>query len=140
MEYSEELLHKYDLYEFKNKYPSQLSGGMRQRVALIRTLTIKPDILLLDEAFSALDYQTRLSVQTDISSILKSENKTAILVTHDISEAIAMSNKIIILKKRPGEIKKVLNLNFNKNETPIQRRNNSLFNVYFKTLWEELNE
>lgn len=87
-EYVEKLLKKYGLYEFKEKYPAQLSGGMRQRVALIRTLAIRPKILLLDEAFSALDYQTRLMVTEDIFKILKAENITALMVTHDISEGI----------------------------------------------------
>lgn len=90
-EYVEKLLKKYGLYEFKDKYPRQLSGGMRQRVALIRTLAIRPKILLLDEAFSALDYQTRLMVTEDIYKILKNENITALMVTHDISEGIFQS-------------------------------------------------
>ena len=102
--YAIELLKKYGLYEFKDKYPNQLSGGMRQRVALIRTLAIKPKILLLDEAFSALDYQTRLMVTEDIYKILKNEGITALMVTHDISEAIAMSDKIIVLTHRPAKI------------------------------------
>ena len=105
--YAIELLKKYGLYEFKDKYPNQLSGGMRQRVALIRTLAIKPKILLLDEAFSALDYQTRLMVTEDIYKILKNEGITALMVTHDISEAIAMSDKIIVLTHRPAKIKAV---------------------------------
>ena len=111
---------------------------MRQRVSLIRTLALNPKILLLDEPFSALDYQTRLAVQNDIHSIIKSENKTAILVTHDISEAISMSDKIIILTKRPGTIKKIIALEFEKSSTPLERRENPIFNSYFKTLWEEL--
>lgn len=84
--YVEDLLKKYNLYEFRNKYPSELSGGMRQRVALIRTLAIKPKILLLDEAFSALDYQTRIMVTNDIYNILRKEKITTLMVTHDISE------------------------------------------------------
>lgn len=103
--YAIELLKKYGLYEFKDKYPNQLSGGMRQRVALIRTLAIKPKILLLDEAFSALDYQTRLMVTEDIYKILKNEGITALMVTHDISEAIAMSDKIIVLTHRTSKNK-----------------------------------
>ena len=103
-----ELLKKYGLYEFKDKYPNQLSGGMRQRVALIRTLAIKPKILLLDEAFSALDYQTRLMVTEDIYKILKNEGITALMVTHDISEAIAMSDKIVVLTHRPAKIKAII--------------------------------
>ena len=133
-----ELLNKYELSGFEKSRPSELSGGMRQRVSLIRTLALNPKLLLLDEPFSALDYQTRLSVQTDIHSIIKSENKTAILVTHDISEAISMSDKIIVLTKRPGTIKRIVELNFPKNLTPLERRNNLEFNNYFKILWEEL--
>lgn len=102
-----ELLKKYGLYEFKDKYPNQLSGGMRQRAALIRTLAIKPKILLLDEAFSALDYQTRIMVTNDIFQILKNENITAIIVTHDISEAISMSDRIVVLTKRPATVKNI---------------------------------
>ena len=133
-----ELISKYGLAGFEKSRPNELSGGMRQRVSLIRTLAINPKLLLLDEPFSALDYQTRLSVQNDIHSIIKSENKTAILVTHDISEAIVMSNKIIVLTKRPGTIKTIINLDFNPNLSPLEKRNEPLFNKYFKTLWEEL--
>ena len=132
------LLNKYELSGFEKARPSELSGGMRQRVSLIRTLALNPKLLLLDEPFSALDYQTRLAVQTDIHSIIKSEHKTAILVTHDISEAISMSDKIIVLTKRPGKIKKIIPLNFPDSQTPLERRNNILFNEYFKILWEEL--
>ena len=132
------LIEKYGLSGFEKSKPTELSGGMRQRVSLIRTLALNPKILLLDEPFSALDYQTRLSVQNDIHSIIKSENKTAILVTHDISEAISMSDKIIVLTKRPGTIKKIIPLDFAKTLTPLERRENPIFNEYFKTLWEEL--
>ena len=133
-----ELLNKYGLSGFEKAKPSELSGGMRQRVSLIRTLALNPKVLLLDEPFSALDYQTRLAVQNDIHSIIKSENKTAILVTHDISEAVSMSDKIIILTKRPGCVKRILELQFDKNLSPMQRRDCYLFNEYFKILWEEL--
>lgn len=136
--YALDLLHKYGLADFKTHYPSELSGGMRQRVSLIRTLASAPQILLLDEPFSALDYQTRLLVQDDISYILKSEKKTAILVTHDISEAIAMASKIIILTQRPGTIKKIINLEFDPKLTPFQRRKEPIFNTYFNQVWEEL--
>lgn len=132
------LIEKYGLNGFEKSKPSELSGGMRQRVSLIRTLALNPKILLLDEPFSALDYQTRLSVQNDIHKIIKSEKKTAVLVTHDISEAIAMSDKIIILTKRPGTIKRIMTLDFDKNLSPIERRNNPIFNKYFSELWEEL--
>lgn len=101
----ERLLKTYGLWDFRNMYPKELSGGMRQRVALIRTLSVDPDILFLDEPFSALDYQTRLMVNDDVYRIIKNENKTALLVTHDISEAIAMSDKIAVISKRPSTIK-----------------------------------
>lgn len=133
-----ELLSKYGLIDFEKSKPAELSGGMRQRVSLIRTLALNPKLLLLDEPFSALDYQTRLAVQNDIYSILKSEKKTAILVTHDISEAISMSDKIIVLTKRPGTIKTIINLDFDKTLSPLERRETIVFNEYFKTLWEEL--
>lgn len=137
-EYAKKLLKKYGLNDFINHYPSELSGGMRQRVALIRTLTLRPKLLLLDEPFSALDYQTRLSVQNDVHSIIKNENKTAILVTHDIGEAIALSNRIIILSSRPGSVKEIINLNFDPSLTPFERRNNNQFNTYFKEIWDQL--
>ena len=110
--YAINLLKKYGLYEFKDKYPTQLSGGMRQRVALIRTLAIRPNILLLDEAFSALDYQTRLMVTEDIYKILKQENITAVMVTHDISEAISMSDRVIVLSQRPATVKSIYEIDF----------------------------
>ena len=139
IEYVEELLRKYNLYDFKDKYPSELSGGMRQRVALIRTLAVKPKVLLLDEAFSALDYQTRIMVTNDIYSILKKEKVTTIMVTHDISEAISMSDRIIVLSKRPGTIKNIHNIDFEiENRTPLNCRENSKFSVYFNSLWKEL--
>lgn len=133
-----ELLQKYELSGFEKAKPSELSGGMRQRVSLIRTLALNPKLLLLDEPFSALDYQTRLAVQNDIHSIIKSEHKTAILVTHDISEAISMSDKIIVLTKRPGTVKEIINLDFPKDSTPLARRSDIKFNNYFKQLWEAL--
>ena len=137
--YAESLLKKYDLYEFKNKYPSELSGGMRQRVALIRTLATKPKILLLDEAFSALDYQTRIMVTHDIYDILRKENITALMVTHDISEAISMSDRVIVLTKRPGTIKNIHEIKFNlENRNPINCREQTEFTGYFNTLWKEL--
>ena len=138
-EYVENLLKKYNLYDFKDKYPSELSGGMRQRVALIRTLAVKPKILLLDEAFSALDYQTRIMVTNDIYNILRKENITALIVTHDISEAISMSDRVLVLSKRPGTIKDIHKIDFEiENRTPINCRENPKFSQYFNTLWEEL--
>lgn len=139
IKYTKELLKKYNLYDFKDKYPSELSGGMRQRAALIRTLAIKPKILLLDEAFSALDYQTRIMVTNDIYAILKKENITVIMVTHDISEAISMSDRIIVLSKRPGRVKSIHKIEFETiNKTPLDTRENPKFSSYFNTLWKEL--
>ncbi len=132
------LVSKYGLSGFEKAKPGELSGGMRQRVSLIRTLALNPKILLLDEPFSALDYQTRLAVQNDIYSIIRSEKKTAILVTHDISEAVVMSDRVIVLTKRPGEIKNIISLDFDKSLSPLEKRDSPLFNKYFRTLWEEL--
>ena len=139
LKHVEDLLKKYNLYDFKNKYPSELSGGMRQRVALIRTLAIKPKILLLDEAFSALDYQTRIMVTNDIYKILKKEKITALIVTHDISEAISMSDRVLVLSKRPGTIKDIHKIDFEiDNRTPLNCRESPKFSKYFNTLWKEL--
>ena len=135
-----EYLKKYNLYEFKDKYPSQLSGGMRQRAALIRTLATSPEILLLDEAFSALDYQTRLSVTDDVYKIIKQEGKTTIMVTHDIPESISMSDKVIVLSKRPAIIKKVYDIDFQMDgRTPLNCRENPKFSKFFDCIWRELN-
>ena len=134
-----DLLKKYGLYEFKDKYPTQLSGGMRQRAALIRTLAIKPNILLLDEAFSALDYQTRIMVTNDIFQILKNENITAVIVTHDISEAISMSDRVVVLSKRPATVKSIYDIEFEMdNRNPINCRESPKFSKYFDTIWKEL--
>ena len=138
-QYVKDLLKKYNLYEFKDKYPSQLSGGMRQRVALIRTLAIRPEILLLDEAFSALDYQTRIMVTKDIYKILKNENITTVMVTHDISEAISMSDRIVVLTKRPATVKKIEKIEFEmENRNPMNCRKSPKFSKYFDSLWKEL--
>lgn len=137
IEYVNNLLQKYNLWDFRNVYPRQLSGGMRQRVALIRTLALHPSLLLLDEAFSALDYQTRLDVCDDVYKIIKSEGLTAILVTHDISEAISMSDKILILSKRPAIVKKELLLDIN-GTTPFEKRESIEAKKYFDLIWREL--
>jgi NitT/TauT family transport system ATP-binding protein len=133
-----ELLTRYGLGEFVQKTPSQLSGGMRQRCALIRTLATDPRILLLDEPFSALDYQTRLSVSADIYAIIRQEHKTALLVTHDISESISLSDRIFVLSKRPGSVKAIHSLEDLKEISPMQRRDHPSFRKYFNTIWKEL--
>ena len=132
--YVDSLLQAYGLWEFKEKRPSQLSGGMRQRAALIRTLASKPELLLLDEAFSALDYQTRLVVADDVCKILRKEQKTAVIVTHDISEGISMADRLIVLSKRPGYVKRDIKLTFEKAE----RRDDPAFREYFNMIWKEL--
>lgn len=140
----ENLLKMYGLAPFKSAKPSQLSGGMRQRAALIRTLALEPDLLLLDEPFSALDYQTRLEVSDDIGNIIKSQQKTALLVTHDISEAIAMGDQVIILSNRPACIKRIINIeisSLSKDElTPFNKRQTPEFNDYFNEIWEEMSQ
>lgn len=135
------LLEQYGLADFANAKPSELSGGMRQRAALIRTLILEPDLLLLDEPFSALDYQTRLTVADDIGQIIRNEKRSAILVTHDLSEAISLGDKVIVLSKRPASIKKVIPLSFSlEKDTPLKRRNAPEFKNYFNMVWKELNE
>lgn len=135
------LLEEYALGDFNNHHPSELSGGMRQRVALFRTLVMDPEILLLDEPFSALDYQTRLNVSEDILKIIKEQNKTAVMVTHDISEAIAMSERVVVLSKRPARLKKILEVKFPENcKSPFMRREDINFRVYFNEVWKELND
>lgn len=134
------LLKQYGLEQFANAKPSELSGGMRQRVALIRTLILEPDLLLLDEPFSALDYQTRLAVGDDIGQIIRHEKRTAILVTHDLAEAISLGDKVLVLTERPGSVKTIIPIHFpaDKN-TPLLRRNTPEFNEYFHAIWKELN-
>ncbi len=131
------LLERYGLGGFKNFYPRQLSGGMRQRAALIRTLAVSPDILLLDEPFSALDYQTRLTVSDEIAEIIKKEGKTALLVTHDISEAISMADRIIVLSARPASLKRIYEIDL-PGLSPLERRKSPLFPQYFNEIWKEL--
>lgn len=133
------LLKAYGLDAFEGSRPSELSGGMRQRAALIRTLALEPDLLLLDEPFSALDYQTRLAVCDDISMIIKNQKKTAVLITHDLSEAVSVADRIIILTKRPGRIKSTMEINFpDKTLSPLERRNCPEFSSYFNEVWKIL--
>lgn len=136
----DDMLDSYGLGAFKNARPSQLSGGMRQRAALIRTLALEPDLLLLDEPFSALDYQTRLSVGDDIGSIIKKERQTALLVTHDLSEAISMADRVIVLSKRPARIRQIFPIVLSiPDRTPMKSRSAPEFKDYFNLIWEELN-
>lgn len=132
------LLKKYGLEDFMYKYPNSLSGGMRQRVSLIRTLAINPDILLLDEPLSALDYQTRLALSNEIYTIIKNEKKTAIMVTHDLGEAISTSDRVIVLTKRPAEIKKIYNINYKNKTLPIDNRDKEEFRYYYNKIWRDL--
>lgn len=138
-EYAYKLLNKYGLEDFKKKYPNQLSGGMRQRVALIRTLVFNPSLLLLDEPFSALDSQTRLHVCDDVYKIIKAEKKTAVLVTHDISEAISMSDIIIVLTNRPAMVKSIHQPDILA-DSPLRKRENPKFAFWFEKLWRELHQ
>ena len=133
------LLKKSDFYDFRQKYPRELSGGMRQRAALIRTLVTSPELLLLDEPFSALDYQTRLQVADDIGRIIRSEKKTAILVTHDLSEAISMGDRILVLSVRPAKVVREIRLDFDPSLSSIERRETDAFKRYFSELWKEMN-
>lgn len=140
IEYTKKLLETYGLKDFIYKYPKELSGGMKQRVALIRTLAIKPDILLLDEPFSALDYQSRLSVSEDVYNIIKKEKKTVIMITHDIAEAISLSDKIIVLSKRPSIVKKIYDIEMENKSTPINNRKCKEFSDYYDKIWRNLDE
>lgn len=133
-----DMLNTYGLKDFINSYPKNLSGGMRQRVALIRTLATKPDILLLDEPFSALDYQTRLAVSDDVYKILKKEGKSAIMVTHDLAEAISMSDRVIVLSKRPSKIKNIYEINLTNKSTPIENRKAKEFPKYYEMIWKDI--
>lgn len=137
-----QFLESYGLISFEHANPKELSGGMRQRVALIRTLLMRPELLLLDEPFSALDYQTRLSVSDDIWKILRKEKKTAILITHDISEAISMADRVIVLSGRPATVKKefLIELTYEGERSPFQARSTPEFQSYFNSIWKELNE
>ena len=135
--YATDMLDKYGLGEFKNAFPTQLSGGMRQRAALIRTLAFKPRLLLLDEPFSAVDFQTRMKVCDDVHSIIKNENKTAVLVTHDISEAVSMADRIVVLTKRPATVKTVFDIDIEA-DTPLKRRESPRFSYWFDRVWKEV--
>ena len=132
------LAEKYGLKDLLKSFPRELSGGMRQRAALIRTLAAEPDVLLLDEPFSALDYQTRLNVCDDVYRIIKSEKKTAVLITHDISEAVSVADEAIVLSRRPATLVAEYALPFGE-ETPLKRRENPAFSLWFERLWKDLN-
>ena len=136
--YVDKLLKTYGLWEFKDTYPSNLSGGQRQRVSLIRTLATKPDILLLDEPFSKLDYQTRLAVSDDVFKIIKKEEKSAIMVTHDIAEAISMADKVIVLSNRPSTIKNIYEIKLDNKKTPIENRKDKKFSYYYDKIWKDI--
>lgn len=133
------LAQKYGLSDFLKRYPGELSGGMRQRAALIRTLALGPELLLLDEPFSALDYQTRLSVCDDVYSIIRSENKSALLITHDIAEAVSVADRILVLSKRPASVAYEHELDFSRETPPLKRREDKRFSAWFERLWRELN-
>lgn len=135
----EKLMQNYGLYAFRNKRPSELSGGMRQRAALIRTLALDPEILLLDEPFSALDYQTRLMVSADICRIIRKSGKTAILITHDLSEAVSLADRILVLSARPAHIKAEVPIHLTLSDSSLlAARKAPEFGSYFNQLWEEL--
>ncbi|MDO4343311.1 MAG: ABC transporter ATP-binding protein [Eubacteriales bacterium] len=140
LKFAEKMMREYGLWEFRHVKPSQLSGGMRQRAALIRTLVLRPSLLLLDEPFSALDYQTRLFVADDIYHIIKKEHKTAVLVTHDLGEAVSMADKIIVLSNRPAGVVATVEVYMEmENRTPMKSRNAPEFKEYFNRIWKELN-
>lgn len=141
IEYVHELLEEYGLGSFKDKRPSELSGGMKQRAALIRTLALKPELLLLDEAFSALDYQTRLIVSADICNIIRQTGKTMIMITHDLSEAVRLSDRVIVLTARPASVKTEVPIQLTlQDSSPLAAMNAPEFSDYFNLIWEELND
>lgn len=132
------LLNNYGLKDFINSYPSNLSGGMKQRVALIRTLATNPSLILLDEPFSALDYQTRLALSNDMYKIIKREKKTAILITHDIGEAVSMADRVVVLSKRPCKVKDIYEIKLENKINPIENRKDKYFNYYYDKIWRDL--
>ena len=136
--YVHHLLDTYGLHDFKDKYPNSLSGGMRQRVALIRTLAIRPDILLLDEPFSALDAMTRVALSDDVYHMIKKEGKTVLMVTHDIAEAVSLSDQVIVLTKRPAKVKKIYDIKLTGRSTPIENRKCKEFSFYYDHIWRDL--
>jgi len=137
--YADKLLSDYGLSQFRDKRPGELSGGMKQRAALIRTLALDPQLLLLDEPFSALDYQTRLFVSADICDLIRKSGKTMLLITHDLSEAISLADRVIVLSARPATVKCELSIHLTKSDdSPLAARNAPEFNAYFNELWEEI--
>lgn len=140
IEYTKMLLETYGLGEFINKYPNSLSGGMKQRVALIRTLAFKPDILLLDEPFSRLDLINRLSISDDVYQIIKKENKTTVIISHDIAECISLCDRVAIMSKRPGTIKNIHNIILDNKSLPSKNRSDNKFYYYYDLLWKEIDK
>lgn len=138
--YVEQLLKEYGLWNFRNNRPGELSGGMKQRAALIRTMALKPELYLLDEAFSALDYQTRLVVSSDICRLIRQTGKTVIMITHDLSEALRLSDRVIVLTNRPASVKKILDIRLTiQDDSLLSSMNAPEYNEYFNLLWKELN-
>ncbi len=138
IDYVDTLLKKYDLYEFKDSYPNNLSGGMRQRLALIRTLAIKPNILLLDEPFSKLDIDSRITISDDVYNIIKELNITTILISHDIAEALSLSDRIVVLTKRPAKIKRIYDIDLTEYPSPSQKRQTPEFNKLYNMIWSDI--
>ena len=136
--YVKKLLDTYGLHDFMDSYPSSLSGGMRQRVALIRTLALKPDVLLLDEPFSALDYQTRLKVADDVYKIIKDTHKTVIMITHDIGEACSVADRVVVLSDRPSKVKEIYDIELTGKSSPINNRRCPEFSKYYDMIWKAI--
>lgn len=137
IEYVNTLLKKYGLYDFKDEYPSSLSGGMRQRLSLIRTLAIRPNILLLDEPFSKLDIDSRITISDDVYKIIRELKITTILISHDIGEAVSLSDRVVVLTQRPGKIKKIYDINILEEEIPSERRNTEKFYKLYQMIWSD---